>query len=170
MNSYSKSVSSLSSARGWKTKDLFFMPNTQAVSGEFANIRPEGQKIYISNMKQGTLTYTFCLCNIFSAFIRPCPHRVCSILSVCQSAIKRTWSPFWWQSFGQMELVFHPNGIDFLLLIYFLLNIPQIRDEQGKDIHMVTYCTCCICPSTFFLQSNTPLPSSVYRLKMKSVL
>lgn len=113
MNSYSKSVSSLSSARGWKTKDLFFMPNTQAVSGEFANIRPEGQKIYISNMKQGTLTYTFCLCNIFIAFIRPCPHRVCSILSVCQSAIKQTWSPFWWQSFGQMELVFHPNGIHF---------------------------------------------------------
>lgn len=23
-------------------------------------------------------------------------------------------------------------------------------------------CTCCMCPSTFFLQSNTPLPSSEY--------
>lgn len=30
--------------------------------------------------------------------------------------------------------------------------------------------TCCMCPRTFLRQSKTPLPSSEYRLKMKSVL
>lgn len=64
MKSYSKSVSSLSSARGWKTKDLFFMPNTQAVSGEFANIRPGRRDIYISTLIKGTLTHIFGLCTM----------------------------------------------------------------------------------------------------------
>ena len=38
--SHSMSVWSLSSTRGWNTRDLFFMPSTQAESGELAKIRP----------------------------------------------------------------------------------------------------------------------------------
>lgn len=41
---YSKSVSSLREARGWKTRDLFFMPSTQAESGMLAKIRPGDTK------------------------------------------------------------------------------------------------------------------------------
>lgn len=40
--SYSKSVCSFSSARGWKVSALFFMPSTQAESGVLAKIRPKG--------------------------------------------------------------------------------------------------------------------------------
>lgn len=41
---YSKSVSSFSSARGWNMSALFLMPRTQAESGVLAKIRPRGQK------------------------------------------------------------------------------------------------------------------------------
>lgn len=37
---YSKSVSSFSSERGWKVSALFLMPSTQAESGVLAKIRP----------------------------------------------------------------------------------------------------------------------------------
>lgn len=39
-DSYSKSVSSFNSARGCNTSPLFLMPNTHAVSGVLAKIRP----------------------------------------------------------------------------------------------------------------------------------
>lgn len=42
IKSHSKSVCCLSSARGWKTKALLLMPNTQAESGELAKMRPIG--------------------------------------------------------------------------------------------------------------------------------
>lgn len=120
MNSYSKSVSSLSSARGWKTKDLLFMPNTQAESGELANIRPGGGRNLHPLIEKRTLTNLLCSCaTSFVLFTQPCAHRVCSILSACQSATKQTWSPFWWQSSGQTELASHPNEICFLVF-YFL--------------------------------------------------
>lgn len=40
--SYSKSVSSFKSARGWKVSALFLMPRTQAESGVLAKMRPKG--------------------------------------------------------------------------------------------------------------------------------
>lgn len=51
--SYSKSVCCLSSARGVKTKDLFFMPNTQAESGELAKMRPVGLRLKTANIRAG---------------------------------------------------------------------------------------------------------------------
>lgn len=42
--SYSKSVSSFRSARGWKVSALFLMPSTQAESGVLAKIRPKGHR------------------------------------------------------------------------------------------------------------------------------
>lgn len=49
--SYSKSVWSLSSARDVKTKALFFMPSTQAESGELAKMRPEGLRLKTASMR-----------------------------------------------------------------------------------------------------------------------
>lgn len=48
--SHSKSTCSLRSVRGWKIKDLFFMPSTQAESLELAKMRPGDLKFntYIS--------------------------------------------------------------------------------------------------------------------------
>lgn len=44
LGSYSKSVWSFSSLRGWKVSDLFFIPNMQAESGVLAKIRPVRQE------------------------------------------------------------------------------------------------------------------------------
>lgn len=60
--------------------------------------------------------------------------------------------------------------------------LKSIKDSQG--VLLIRYCnidvvlgfgsdalqTCCMWPRTFLRQSKTPLPSSEYRLKMKSVV
>lgn len=58
MTSYSKSVNPLSSNRGWKTKDLFFIPRTQAESGELAKIRP-------GSWQKKTTTHKYQVCQFY---------------------------------------------------------------------------------------------------------
>ena len=53
IKTYTKSVSSLSPSRVWKTKALFFMPSKQAVSGELANMRPTGLRLNVSTVSTG---------------------------------------------------------------------------------------------------------------------
>lgn len=47
--SYSKSVSSFNSARGWKVSALFLIPSTQAESAVLAKIRPKSPKDKLIN-------------------------------------------------------------------------------------------------------------------------
>lgn len=59
--------------------------------------------------------------------------------------------------------------------------LKSIKDSQGVLLISLqhrcssgfgpdTLQTCCMCPRTFLRQSKMPLPSSEYRLKMKSVV
>ena len=78
MKSYSKSVSSLSSARGWKTKALFLMPSTQAESAELAKIRPAGLglkkiKYTLAQEAQEVITQVYtAICGFNEVMSSPC--------------------------------------------------------------------------------------------------
>lgn len=95
------SVISLSSVRGWKTKDLFLMPSTQAESGELAKMRPAVWDEGSVNCTSYSLIYIL--------LVMSCLYHVCNIPSACQSTKGQIWLPFWWQNSYRKDWVFHPN-------------------------------------------------------------